>query len=79
MNTTQENWIYQQCAKWGRVTFGKQSLKTMFTATDRNLLRQLKGHCSEKKLNMQADRTKSLFTFQIKGSHGTPLPINWAH
>jgi hypothetical protein len=63
-----ENWIYLQCAKWGRVTFGKESLKAIFTATDRNLLRQLKTYCSNRKLKMQMDRTKSLFTFQIRGN-----------
>jgi hypothetical protein len=68
MNATSGNWIYLQCAKWGRVTFGKESLKAIFTATDRNLLRQLKDYCSKKKLKMQMDRTHSLYTFQIKAN-----------
>ena len=68
MNKTHENWIYLQCAKWGRVTFGKESLKAILTATDRNLLRQLKTYCSKRKLKMQMDSTKSLFTFQIRGN-----------
>jgi hypothetical protein len=49
MNATYANWIYLQCVKWGRVTFGKESLKGMLaaTATDRNLLKQLKNYCSQ--------------------------------
>jgi len=66
MEKTYGNWIYMQCAKWGRVTFGKESLKAIFTATDRNLLRQLKAYCSKRKLKIQIDSTKSLFTFQIR-------------
>ena len=54
-----------QCVKWGRVTFGRESLKTIFTATDRNLLHQLKEYCLKRKLKMRTDSTKSLFTFQI--------------
>jgi hypothetical protein len=68
MNKTHENWIYLQCAKWGRVTFGKEPLKAILTATDRNLLRQLKTYCSKSKLKMQIDSTKSLFTFQIRAN-----------
>ena len=68
MNGMHENWIYLQCAKWGRVTFGKESLESIFTTTDRNLLTQLKDYCSRRKLRMRTDRTQSLFTFQIKGS-----------
>jgi hypothetical protein len=66
MNATDGNWIYLQCGKWGRVTFGKESLKAILTATDRNLLKQLKDYCAQRKLKMQADRTKSLFTFQMR-------------
>lgn len=62
-----------QCAKWGRVTFGKESLKAIFTATDRNLLQQLKVYCLKTKLKMQIDSTKSLFTFQIKTNHAVGL------
>ena len=69
MNATYGNWIYLQCAKWGRVTFGKESLKGMFTTTDRNLLKQLKDYCSQRKLKMRTDSTHSLFTFQIKANH----------
>jgi hypothetical protein len=77
MNTAQGNWIYLQCAKWGRVTFGKESLKAIFTATDRNLLRQLKAYCLKRKLKMRVDRTHSLFTFQIKAHGAAQLPLNW--
>jgi|HubBroStandDraft_2_1064218.scaffolds.fasta_scaffold277923_1 hypothetical protein len=66
MNAAYSNWIYLQCAKWGRVTFGKEPLKGMFAANDRNFLKQLKNYCSERKLKMQMDSTQSLFTFQIK-------------
>jgi hypothetical protein len=71
MNATYTNWIYLQCAKWGRVTFGKESLKGMLSAaaTDRNLLKQLKDYCSKSKLKMRTDSTHSLFTFQIKANH----------
>jgi hypothetical protein len=70
MNATYGNWIYQQCVKWGRVTFGKESLKGMLiTATDRNLLKQLNDYCSQRKLKMRTDSTHSLFTFQIKANH----------
>ena len=79
MNRTHGNWIDMQCAKWGRVTFGKESLKTIFTATDRNLFKQLKDYCSERKLKMQADKTRSLFTFQLTRNHRVALPINWVH
>src|SRR5215469_9311371 len=68
MDKTYGNWIYMQCAKWGRVTFGKESLKAIFTTTDQNLLRQLKAYCSTRKLKMQMDSTKSLFTFQVRRS-----------
>lgn len=54
-----------QCVKWGRVTLGKESLKTIFTATDRNLLHQLKAYCLKRKMKMRTDSTKSLFTFKI--------------
>jgi hypothetical protein len=73
MNKTHENWIYLQCAKWGRVTFGKESLMAILTATDRNLLRQLKTYCSKSKLKMQIDSTKSLFTFQIRRNQLKPV------
>jgi hypothetical protein len=66
MNATYANWIYLQCAKWGRVTFGKEPLKGMLTANDRNFLKQLKDFCSKGKLKMHMDSTQSLFTFQIK-------------
>jgi hypothetical protein len=75
MNATYGNWIYLQCAKWGRVTFGKESLKGMFTTTDRNLLKQLKDYCSQRKLKMRMDSTHSLFTFQIKANHPVQLPL----
>jgi len=65
---TQDNWISLQCTKWGRVTFGKEALKTIFSTTDRSLFKNLKKYCLRKKLKMQADRTRSLFTFQIKPS-----------
>lgn len=74
MNTTHGNWIYMQCAKWGRVTFGRESLKSIFTATDRSLARQLKDYCSKEKLKLRIDRTKSLFTFQIKANHTIQIP-----
>jgi hypothetical protein len=73
MNTTYGNWVYLQCVKWGRVTFGKESLKTIFTATNRNLLQQLRDYCLERKLKMQIDSTKSLFTFQIKTNRTVQL------
>jgi hypothetical protein len=69
MNATYTNWIHQQCAKWGRVTFGKEPLKGMLTANDRNFLKRLKDFCSERKLKMRMDSTQSLFTFQIKANH----------
>jgi hypothetical protein len=69
MNGTHGNWIYMQCVKWGRVTFGKESLKSIFTATDRNLLHQLKAYCLKRKMKMRADSTKSLFTFHLIKSH----------
>ncbi len=43
------NWITLQCAKWGCVTFGKDSLKAIFLANDRNLLKYLKEYCFGKK------------------------------
>jgi hypothetical protein len=69
MNATYANWIYLQCAKWGRVTFGKESLKGMLTGTDRNFLKQLKDYCSKSQLKMRVDSKQSLFTFQIKANH----------
>jgi hypothetical protein len=74
MNATYGNWIYLQCVKWGRVTFGKESLKGMFTTTDRNFLKQLKDYCSQRKLKLWMDRTHSLFTFQIKAKPAVQLP-----
>ena len=68
MNGTYSNWIYLQCVKWGRVTFGKESLKGMFTTTNRNFLKQLKDYCSQRKLKLRMDSTHSLFTFQIKAN-----------
>ena len=62
---TEGNWITTQCTKWGRVTFGKDSLKAIFLADDRNLLRRLKEYCLAKKVKMNVDKTRSLFTFQI--------------
>lgn len=66
----QENWITLQCAKWGRVTFGKDSLKTIFLADDRNLLKRLKDYCRAKKVKLNVDKTRSLFTFQMSSKRG---------
>jgi hypothetical protein len=79
MNTTYGNWIYELCVKWGRVTFGKESLKTIFSATDRNLGKQLKDYCVTKKVKMQVDNTKSLFTFQIMPHQSVQRPVTWVH
>lgn len=73
MNGTHGNWVYLQCAKWGRVTFGKESLESIFTTTERNLLKQLKDYCAERKLRMRVDSTNSLFTFQMKGNRTLQL------
>ena len=60
-----------QCAKWGSVTFGKDSLKAIFLADDRNLLKQLKQYCLAKKVKMNVDKTRSLFTFQMRSKRHT--------
>ncbi len=74
MTTSDGNWIYLQCAKWGRVTFGKDSLKTIFAANDKNLPRQLKDFCHREKVKMVSDRTHTLFTFQIAGKPPVHVP-----
>jgi hypothetical protein len=62
---SQGNWISLQCHKWGSVTFGKDPLKAIFLANDRNLLKRLKEYCLAKKIRMSVDKTRSLFTFQM--------------
>ena len=62
---SQGNWITLQCAKWGRVTFGKDSLKAIFLTNNRNLLKDLKKYCLAQKIKMNVDKTRSLFTFQM--------------
>ena len=74
MTTTHGNWIYLQCVKWGRVTFGKDSLKTIFAANDKNLSQQLKDFCHRQKVKMESDRTRTLYTFQISGKQ--PASVN---
>jgi hypothetical protein len=77
MKTAQDNWIYMQCAKWGRVTFGKEPLKTIFSATDRSLFRQLRDYCLREKMRMEADKTRTLFTFQLESKQSAQdIPLN---
>ncbi len=68
---SQGNWISLQCNKWGSVTFGKDPLKTIFLANDRNLLKRLKEYCQAKKVKMSVDKTRSLFTFQMSSRRRT--------
>ena len=67
---TQGNWITAQCTKWGSVTFGKDALKAIFLADDRNLLKRLKDYCRAKKVKLNVDKTRSLFTFQMNSKPG---------
>lgn len=60
--------LYRQCVKWGRVTFGKESLKENFEATDKNLFKKLKSFCLVKKLKLNVDSKRVQFTFGLKKS-----------
>jgi hypothetical protein len=77
--SNQGNWICVQCAKFGRVTFGKESVKNILAANDRNLLKCIKDFCGARKVRVQADKTKSLFTFDIPRRRPIHGLVNWVH
>jgi hypothetical protein len=86
LNTTQSmkhsnegHWICLQCAKFGRVTFGKETLTNIFEANEKTLLGQIKRFCLKSKVKMQADKTKSLFTFEIPRKKPIEGLVNWIH
>jgi hypothetical protein len=75
----QENWISLQCARFGRVTFGKESVKSILAANDKNLLKSIKDFCAAGKVKVQADKTKSLFTFEIPRKRSIQGLVTWVH
>jgi hypothetical protein len=65
MNNYSE-FLYQQCVKWGSVTFGKEALKESFEATNKNILRKLKDFCLKKGLKLDIDSKHVQFTFGLQ-------------
>lgn len=69
MNNYSE-FVYRQCVKWGSVTFGKESLKESFGATDKNILKKLRDFCSKNKLKLDVDSKQVQFTFGLQSRRG---------
>jgi hypothetical protein len=65
MNNYSE-FLYQQCVKWGSVTFGREALKESFGATNKNILKKIKAFCLIKQLKLDVDPKRVQFTFGLQ-------------
>jgi hypothetical protein len=63
LTTSEENWFYAQCLKWGRVALDKAAIASIFGATKGVRLKELKAFCVWRKLKVKVDQTGDIFTF----------------